>query len=79
VTVNPDSSSVKVGTTEVLTVMVLDAQGHQLTRRVIFPATSTPSIISVNGGNVTGVAAGNGLVSYSSEGVTKVAKVTVTP
>jgi uncharacterized protein YjdB len=79
VSVVPQSSSLKVGATETLVVTLLDAQSHQLTGRLIATVNNTPSIITVTGGQITGVAAGTGSVNYSSEGVTTVATIAVTP
>jgi uncharacterized protein YjdB len=79
VSVVPLTSSIKIGATETLTVTLLDSQQHLLTGRLIVPHNDTPSIITVSGGNVTGVAAGTGTVSYTSEGVATTATVTVTP
>ena len=79
VSVVPLTSSIKVGATETLTVTLLDSQQHLLTGRIIGPHNNTPSIITVSGGDVTGVAAGTGTVSYTSEGVTTTATITVTP
>jgi uncharacterized protein YjdB len=79
VSVVPQNSSLKVGASEALAVTVLDAQSHLLTGRIITTFNNSPSIITVSGGQITGVAAGTGTVNYSSEGVTTVATITVTP
>ncbi len=79
VSVSPLTSSIKVGAVENLSVTLLDAQSHLLTGRIIGVSNNTPAIITVSGGTVTGQAAGTGSVTYSSEGVTTTATVTVTP
>lgn len=79
VTIAPQTSSIAVGASETLVVTPLDAQQHVLTGRLISVADNTPTIISVNGGQVTGVAAGAGSVTYTCEGVPATATVTVTP
>lgn len=79
VNVVPQSSSVKVGASETLVVTLLDAQSHLLTGRLISTLNTTPAIVTVNGGQITGVAVGTGTVNYSSEGVTTVATIAVTP
>jgi uncharacterized protein YjdB len=79
VTIAPQTSSVAVGATETLVVSVLDAQQHPLTGRLIAVVNNSPAIISVSGGQVTGVAAGTGTVTYTSEGIQSTATITVTP
>ena len=75
----PQSSALAVGASETLAVTLLDAQSHELTHRLIAAINNSPSLITVSGGNITGVAAGTASVNYSSEGVTTVATITVTP
>jgi len=78
-TVVPQSSSIKVGATETLAVTLLDAQAHTLTGRLISAVNNSPSIITVSGGQVTGVSAGTGTINFASEGVTTIATIAVTP
>jgi len=78
-TVTPISSSIKAGASETLVVTPLDAQGHVLSNRIIIPHSDNPSIVTVAGGTVTGVAAGAGTVRFQSENnVVTVATITVT-
>ena len=79
VSVVPQSSSVAVGATVSLAVTLLDSQGHQLTHRLIATVNNSPSLVTVAGGQIKGVAAGTATVNYSSEGVTTVATIVVTP
>lgn len=79
ITVTPTSSSIKAGASETLEVTLLDAQGHVLSNRLIAPRSDEPSIVTVSGGTVTGVAAGTGTVRYQSENnKVTVATITVT-
>jgi uncharacterized protein YjdB len=79
VSVVPQNAAVAVGASIDLAVSLLDAQGHQLTNRIIAAINNSPSIMTVAGGHITGVAAGTGTVNYSAEGVTTIATITVTP
>lgn len=79
VSVVPQASSVKVGAVETLAVTLLDSQSHLLSGRLIATFNNSPSIISVHQGQITGIAAGTGTVNFSSENVTTVATITVTP
>jgi uncharacterized protein YjdB len=78
-TVTPQSSSIKVGATETLEVALLDAQAHPLTGRLISSVNNSAGIITVSGGTITGISTGTGTVNFSSEGVTTVATIAVTP
>lgn len=77
-TISPQTSSISVGATETLVVTPLDAQQQVLTGRIITVANNSAAVISVNGGQVTGVAAGTGTVTYGSEGIQSTATITVT-
>lgn len=79
ITVSPLTSTIKVGSSETLAVTPLDAQGHILSGRILNPHNNSQSTIGVNGGTITGLAAGTGTVSYSSENKTTTATITVTP
>jgi uncharacterized protein YjdB len=79
VNVVPLTSSIKVGAAETLAVTLLDAAGHSLTGRLIATVNNSPTLITVSGGQVTGVAAGTATVNFSSEGITTVATISVTP
>ncbi|MEO7041181.1 MAG: Ig-like domain-containing protein [Gemmatimonadaceae bacterium] len=78
-TIAPQTSSIAVGATETLVVTPVDAQQHVLTGRIITVTNNSASVISVNGGQVTGVSAGTGSVTYASEGAQATATITVTP
>jgi uncharacterized protein YjdB len=79
VNVVPQSSSVKVGATETLAVTLLDSKAHVLTGRLIAAINQSPTLITVSNGQVTGVAAGTATVDFTSEGVTTIATISVTP
>ena len=79
VSINPQTSSLKVGATETLVVTPMDSQQHVLSGRIITPADNTPSIISVSGGTITGLAAGTGIATYTIDGIVGTATITVTP
>ena len=80
----PQSSSIKVGASETLTVTLLDAKGDTLTHRLIPVGNNSPSVITVTttaagDKQVTGVSAGTGTINFTCEGVTTIATIAVTP
>jgi len=79
VIVAPDTSSIRVGASETLALTLKDAQGRVLAHRFVIAFNNSTAIMTVNGLQITGKAAGTGTVSYSSEGVSTVATVNVTP
>lgn len=78
VTVTPNASSIGVGGTVQLGVLVTDAAGSALAGRAVSFTSSAPSVASVSAaGLVTGVAAGTATIQATSEGVTGSATVRV--
>jgi uncharacterized protein YjdB len=78
VTVAPSSASVRVTKTTTFAATVKDASGTVVTNRVVTWASSNPSVASVAGGVVTGVAGGTATITATSEGISGTASVTVT-
>src|SRR5690349_5825501 len=68
VTVSPATASLQVGQTAQLTATPKDANGNPLSNRVVTWVSSNSGIASVNGGLVTGVAAGSATITATSEG-----------
>ncbi len=69
VTVTPAASSIFVGGTQQLTAVLKDANGNQLSGRVLTWATSNGAVATVSGnGLVTGAAAGSATITATSEG-----------
>ncbi len=78
VTVAPTTATVVVGSTTTLAATVKDLNGTVVTNRVVTWASSSPGVATVNGGVVTGVAAGTATITATSEGKSGSATVTVT-
>ncbi len=79
VMVSPTTASLQVGLAVQLVATPKDANGNPLTGRVITWATSNALIAGVNGsGLVTGVAAGSGTITATSEGKSGTAAIAVT-
>lgn len=78
ITVTPSSASVKVGASVTVSVILLDAQGHSLTGRLV-GLDYDPAIVTVAGEQITGKAAGTATVKYNSEGKSGSVTVTVVP
>ena len=81
VVISPQTSSLKVNTSETLTLTLLDAQNNQLTGsgRIAVASNNSPGVISINGPTITGVSAGTGTATYTVDNVSATATVTVTP
>ena len=81
VVITPQTSSIKVNASETLTLTLLDAQNNQLTGsgRFAVASNNSPGIITVNGPTITGVAAGTGTATYTVDGVSAGATITVNP
>ncbi len=79
IVITPLTSSVRVGANETLSVVLRDSNGRQLGNRFVQVLNNNPSLISVNGTVITGVAAGTASVTYVSEGTSATATITVTP
>jgi len=79
IVITPASSSVRVGASDTLSVVLKDASGRQLGNRFVQVINNSPSLISVNGTVITGVAAGTATVTYECESGTATATITVTP
>jgi len=79
VVITPLTSSVRVGANDTLSVVLKDASGHQLGNRFVQVINNSPSLISVNATVITGLAAGTATVTYTCEGVSATATITVTP
>lgn len=79
VIVSPTNVTLKVGATDTLSVTLQDSQGRELTGRFIVESSSDASIVSAQAGVLKGQAPGTATVSITSEGVTTVVNVTVTP
>ncbi len=77
VTVSPAILSVSVGQTVTLTATPRDSSGNALVARVVTWVSNAPAVATVNGGLVTGVAAGPATITATSEGQSGVAAVTV--
>lgn len=68
IVVTPLTSSVKIGESETLSVKLADSLGNELTgNRLIVEFNNDPSLVTVLGGRVTGVAAGIATINYTSE------------
>src|SRR5881396_1065576 len=78
VTVSPPSGSVAVGQTWQLAATPKDAGGNPLSGRSITWSSGDPAAVTVDGGLVTGVAAGSATITATSEGQSGTALVTVT-
>ena len=79
VTVSPASASIRTGKTANFDATVKDSLGNVVTNRAITWASSNTSIATVNGGVVTGVAAGTATITATSEGKSGTATINVTP
>ncbi len=79
IVITPATPSIPVGGTVTLTIMLEDSQGRQLGGRAGQKFISDQSIISVNGNVITGLSRGTATVTYTVEGATAVATITVTP
>ena len=77
--ITPATSTIPVGGTVSLLLIPRDAQGHDLASRFIFGTNNSPNVLTVNGLQVTGKAAGTGTVTYMSENASTTVSVTVTP
>ena len=78
VTVSPAIVSVSVGQTVMLTATPRDSSGNALVARVVTWVSNAPAVATVNGGLVTGVAAGPATITATSEGQSGSAAITVT-
>jgi len=79
VAVSPATATIQIGQTAQLTATPKDASGNTLSGRVVTWGSSSTSIATVNtSGLVSGVAAGSGTITATSEGKTGSATVTVT-
>src|SRR6266498_29643 len=79
VAVSPPTASIQVGQTAQLTATPKDASGNTLSGRVVTWGSSSTSIATVNtSGLVSGVAAGSGTITATSEGKSGSAAITVT-
>jgi hypothetical protein len=80
VTVTPNPASVQVGATVQLTATLEDASGTVLTGRTVTWSTSAAAVATVSSsGLVNGVAAGLATITATSEGMSGISAVTVTP
>ncbi len=79
IVITPLTSSVRVGASETLSVVLRDSNGRQLGNRFVQVLNNNQSLISVSGTVITGVAAGTASVTYVSEGTSATATITVTP
>lgn len=81
VVITPQTSTLKVNASEILTLTLFDAQNNQLTGtgRFAVASNNSPGIITVNGATITGVSAGTGTATYTVDGATATATVSVTP
>jgi uncharacterized protein YjdB len=79
IVVTPLTSTLHVGANETLTVVLQDATGRQLGNRFVQVINNSPSRITVSGTTITGVTAGTATVTYSSEGASTTATITVVP
>lgn len=80
VVVTPTTASLAVGATVALQAEARDAQGNVLAGRAISWTTSSAATATVsNTGVVTGVTAGNAVITATSEGRSAQVQVTVTP
>jgi uncharacterized protein YjdB len=82
VVVTPNALTLHVGEKGTLTVTLKDAQGNTLGYRFISASNSNPSVASVVNGDpvtVTGVAQGTATLTYTSEGKSGSATITVVP
>jgi surface antigen len=78
VTIAPQSSTLEIGQTQLLTVTVRDSTGNILTGRTVSWASSAAIVAAVDlGGLVTGLLAGTTTISATADGVTGSASVTV--
>ena len=78
VTVSPATSSVAIGQTTQLSVLLQDASGNTLSGRVVSWTSNQPAIATVTStGLVTGVSAGTAAISATSEGQVGTATVVV--
>jgi trimeric autotransporter adhesin len=79
IVITPSTSSVRVGASDTLSVVLKDASGNQVGNRVVQVGNNNPTLISVIGTVITGVAPGTATVTYTAEGVSATATITVTP
>ena len=79
IVITPATSSVRVGANDTLSVVLKDASGQQVGNRIVTVGISDQSVISVIGTVITGVAPGTATVTYTAEGVSATATITVTP
>src|ERR1700691_273236 len=80
IVVTPDSGSVAVGATMTFTATGQDALGHTVSGLTFFWSSNVDTLATVTqSGVVTGVAVGTLQVAASSQGVSGIATVTVTP
>jgi len=78
VTVTPSSAGVFVGGTQQLTVTLKDAAGNVLNRAVTWSSNKTQFATVSSTGLVTGVGAGNAVITATSEGKNDTSNITVT-
>lgn len=80
INIDPPTASVFVGRSRTLNAIALDAQGNELQGRTIAWTSLHTDIATVDaGGNVTAIAPGFADIMAASEGVTRIAQITVTP
>jgi uncharacterized protein YjdB len=80
VILTPGSSTLIVGTTQLLASQITDAQGNLITNRPIAFTSDAPSVASVSGsGLVSALAPGTARITATSEGKSGTASITVIP
>src|SRR5690349_19289998 len=78
VTVTPLTLSVQVGATGAFVAQAFSSTGAPITGKTATWSTSNGAVATVSGGIVTGVGAGNAVITATIDGVSGVANVTVT-
>ncbi len=74
----PSNVSLFVGTNQVLTATLRDAQGNVLTNRSVVWRSNTPTVAAISsGGTISALAAGSAIIEATSEGVSRQLDVTV--